>query len=75
MEWTEWAEWGPCNKSCGGGEQERKRYCGGDMNDSKEMKSPLVVLDKSNCLGDYVQHRKCNNASCQVRPVIFILNY
>jgi Thrombospondin type 1 domain len=48
-----WTEWAPCNVQCGGtGTQYRFRFC---IDENKVM---------TNCTGDNIQVRSCNNGPC-----------
>lgn len=70
--WSEWSFWSGCSASCGIGEQTRSRTCGNDL----EVSDLRLVVDKSACIGENIEKRKCFN-ECQVMqnnlvPVIFI---
>ncbi|RZF45436.1 hypothetical protein LSTR_LSTR015784, partial [Laodelphax striatellus] len=64
LEWGDWSQWEACSSSCGGGEQRRDRSCGQGKNIDLLSQMKLVILDKSSCLGDAVQTRKCNQFPC-----------
>ena len=52
--WTSWSPWCPCDKSCGGGTQERTRDCTGET--------------KTHCEGHRVEKRVCNLNTCPDWP-------
>nr|CAJ65510.3 HyTSR1 protein [Hydra vulgaris] len=53
----EWSSWGPysaCTLTCGGGVQQRNRYCN----------NPAPLYGGVSCIGDSIQITKCNTALC-----------
>ena len=53
---AEWSEFGPCDKSCGGGKKTRIRTCD----------NPLPKYGGDNCasLGEAVESSECNTHGC-----------
>ncbi|XP_076029221.1 uncharacterized protein LOC143018055 isoform X2 [Oratosquilla oratoria] len=47
--WDSWDDWSPCNVTCGGGAQERTRYC---------------LRDVEGCEGYNKERRRCNTLDC-----------
>ena len=58
LEWTQWGKWSECSKTCGGGEQKRKRVC--------EVPKLRFSFDRKHsiCPGDDMEKRKCNKNPC-----------
>ena len=58
IEWTQWGKWSECSKTCGGGEQKRKRVC--------EVPKLRFSFDRKHsvCPGDDMEKRKCNKNPC-----------
>ena len=56
--WTQWGEWTQCSKTCGGGNQKRKRVC-----EVPQLKYSLAKKF-SVCPGDDTESKKCNNNPC-----------
>ncbi len=50
--WDQWAEWGPCTETCGGGTRERTRDCIGPYNGGQS------------CQGLNVDTENCNTQEC-----------
>ncbi|KAL3087684.1 hypothetical protein niasHS_008662 [Heterodera schachtii] len=48
--WTEWTEWTQCSRSCGGGEQMKRRSCKSGVDDQ--------------CMGSSFESRPCNDEQC-----------
>ena len=65
IEWTEWGKWSTCSKTCGGGEQSRKRVC--------EVPQLRFSLAKkySVCPGEHTESRKCNKDQCPGKKNLF----
>ncbi|CAH1407507.1 unnamed protein product, partial [Nezara viridula] len=53
-EWGPWTPWSTCTRSCGGGIQSRYRACD----------SPIPYRGGSDCVGEWVSYRMCNNRMC-----------
>ena len=53
--WSHWGKWCACSKSCGTGEQNRKRSCD----------NPSASNGGKPCAGVGTEFRKCNTAPCQ----------
>ena len=69
--WTDWAQWGSCTKTCGGGRRSRSRTCD----------NPKPANGGKECFGDSGDFGDCNVDDCptvaagtyqQVRPSIFL---
>ncbi|KAJ8305885.1 hypothetical protein KUTeg_016430 [Tegillarca granosa] len=56
-EWLPWTQWDPCNVTCGGGMQERTRFCVGPF------------YGGSPCEGDTYSYRGCNGHECPINGV------
>ncbi|XP_062844144.1 adhesion G protein-coupled receptor B1-like [Trichomycterus rosablanca] len=50
--WTPWSSWGSCTKTCGGGNQQRQRFCEGPF------------FSGEPCHGDKAELRRCNEKRC-----------
>ena len=63
--YSEWSDWGPCNRKCGRGTQERSRLCS----------SPRPANGGRDCsgLGPSRQTKTCNTQSCEGKSLILIL--
>ena len=53
--WTEWAEWTPCTKTCGGGQKTQRREC-----------VLPKVGDQLGCEGDPIREMECSTEVCPV---------
>ncbi|XP_066902842.1 A disintegrin and metalloproteinase with thrombospondin motifs 6 isoform X2 [Halyomorpha halys] len=53
-EWGPWTPWTTCTRSCGSGIQSRYRACD----------SPIPYRGGSECVGEWVSYRMCNNRMC-----------
>jgi len=64
--WTEWDEWSSCTKSCGSGEQFRKRFC----------TAPKPLHGGEKCSGHDRQSKLCNIIPCPARalPPSYVLS-
>ncbi|OPL20880.1 hypothetical protein AM593_10356, partial [Mytilus galloprovincialis] len=56
--WTDWSEWLPCSTSCGGGDQNRYRYCS----------NPFPGLGGHICVGKSIEKKVCNTMTCPKCP-------
>ncbi|XP_071136605.1 sushi, von Willebrand factor type A, EGF and pentraxin domain-containing protein 1-like [Mytilus edulis] len=56
--WTDWSEWLPCSTSCGGGDQNRYRYCS----------NPVPGLGGHICVGKSMEKKVCNTMTCPKCP-------
>ena len=56
--WTAWADWGECSRSCGGGLHSRLRAC----------TNPAPRHGGKDCVGKSDQIRPCNTQSCPGMP-------
>ena len=54
-QWGQWGRWGRCSRQCGGS-QTRVRLCD----------SPKQQNGGRACVGDQVDERTCNTASCEL---------
>lgn len=52
--WSNWEEWGPCTKSCGGGVQRRIRSC----------TNPPPANGGKDCIGQREETQICNQNAC-----------
>ncbi|XP_057314721.1 uncharacterized protein LOC130655923 isoform X2 [Hydractinia symbiolongicarpus] len=52
--WTEWSEWGNCDRSCANGTEARLRFC----------INPIPARGGANCSGLDVERRPCNDFPC-----------
>ena len=52
--WCKWSSWGSCSKSCGGGDQLRKRSC----------TNPKPSYGGRPCQGEKQEKRNCNTQGC-----------
>ena len=53
--WSHWRKWSSCSKTCGTGDQHRKRSCD----------NPPASNGGKPCAGAGTEFRKCNTAPCQ----------
>ena len=53
-EWGNWNGWSSCDKSCGGGERSRSRFCD----------APYPQNGGSPCAGDGIEKESCNIDQC-----------
>ena len=69
--WTDWAQWGSCTKTCGGGRRSRSRTCD----------NPKPANGGKECFGDSGDFGDCNVDDCptvaagtyqQVRPSLYL---
>ncbi|MCP4487021.1 MAG: thrombospondin type-1 domain-containing protein [Gammaproteobacteria bacterium] len=49
-EWSDWGEWGACDSTCTGGNQERTRSC----------TNPEPAHGGTDCQGDATESQACN---------------
>lgn len=56
-DWTEWGPWDKCSETCGGGQQQRMRFCS----------SGFPNLPGSSCLGESTQIQYCNFMPCEAQ--------
>jgi len=54
-DWTDWGPWDKCSETCGGGQQQRMRFCS----------SGFPNLPGSSCIGDSTQVQYCNSMPCE----------
>ena len=52
--WTEWTEWAPCTRSCGGGQTTQRREC----------VLPRLVDGELGCEGEPIREEECNTQTC-----------
>ncbi|XP_057313806.1 uncharacterized protein LOC130655123 isoform X2 [Hydractinia symbiolongicarpus] len=52
--WTEWSEWGNCDRSCANGTETKLRFC----------INPIPARGGANCSGLDVEQRLCNDFPC-----------
>merc|ERR1712227_584451 len=55
--WSEWTMFGPCNTSCGPGNQMRSRSC-------FSIKLNQEIMSAPGCVGLAVESKSCDNQSC-----------
>lgn len=63
--WSDWEEWGPCTKSCGGGEQRRTRGC----------TNPPPANGGRNCIGEQKQTQACNQNACPGELLEYLFSF
>lgn len=61
--WTDWSEWLPCSTSCGGGDQNRYRYCS----------NPVPGLGGHICVGKSIEKKVCNTMTCPSKISVLVL--
>ena len=57
--WSPWSGWSACTKTCGGGEQKRKREC----------TNPSPSNGGFKCVGAKYKERVCNLKPCEIRKL------
>lgn len=53
-QWSDWSEWLPCDKSCGGGNEIRHRNC----------TNPAPGVNGYPCSGSSTESKACNSLTC-----------
>ena len=59
-QWTSWGKWSRCSRTCGGGEQSRKRSCRGPWG--------------RNCPGRESENRPCNSQQCPGGSILYAIS-
>ena len=52
---SNWDEWGPCTKPCGGGDKRRSRRCD----------NPAPEFGGADCVGELNECQRCNLEPCE----------
>ena len=61
--WNPWAGWASCTKICGGGTQQRTRYCN----------NPAPLYGGNACPGSNTDTQNCNQHNCPGNPLLLLL--
>jgi hypothetical protein len=60
--WSQWSTWTTCTVTCGGGIQDRLRFCS----------NPAPKHDGKLCLGNPIEARDCNTQLCPGKSNLYI---
>ena len=63
--WSEWSQFSPCSKTCGGGSITRFRNCN----------NPSPLNGGKNCPGEYFESQDCNTDPCKSLKQLSGLNH